>query len=93
MAASTGVDNTGHLGAASRRGFTPFQALQTATVKAAKALNLDAGMPKAGRLANIVLIDGDPRKDIIAAVHVRQVIANGRPHTVEELLAKAPRKP
>lgn len=74
-------------------GLTPFQALQTATANPAKALNLDAGTLVAGKLADIVLIDGDPRKDIAATYRVKQVIANGRPYTVEELLAKAQRKP
>jgi hypothetical protein len=41
-----------------RGGFTPFQALQTATVNAAKALNLDAGTLEPGKLADIVLIEG-----------------------------------
>lgn len=74
-------------------GFTPFEALQTATVNAAKALNLDAGTLEAGKLADITLVEGDPRKDIAATFRVRQVITNGRPFTVEELLAKAQRKP
>lgn len=74
-------------------GFTPFQALQTATANPAKALNLDAGTLEAGKLADIVLIEGDPRKDISATLRVRQVVTNGRPFTVEELLAKAAKKP
>ncbi|WP_246027492.1 amidohydrolase family protein [Novosphingobium umbonatum] len=74
-------------------GFTPFQALQTATADAAKALNLEAGTLEVGKLADIALVEGDPRKDIAATFRVRQVITNGRPFTVEELLAKAKRKP
>jgi imidazolonepropionase-like amidohydrolase len=46
-----------------------------------------------GKLADIILVDGDPRKDIAATFRVKQVITNGRPFTVEELLAKAQRKP
>ncbi|MDE1914459.1 MAG: PD40 domain-containing protein [Sphingomonadales bacterium] len=72
-----------------RAGFTPFEALQTATVNAAKALNLDAGTLEPGKLADIALIDGDPRKDITAIFKVRDVVANGRPYTVADLLAKA----
>jgi Tol biopolymer transport system component/imidazolonepropionase-like amidohydrolase len=74
-------------------GFTPFEALQTATVNAAKALNLDAGTIEPGKLADVVLIEGDPRKDIAATLRVRQVIANGRAYSVADLLAKAQRKP
>jgi len=74
-------------------GFTPFEALQTATVNSARALNLDAGTIEPGKLADIALVEGDPRKDIAATFRVKQVITNGRPFTVEELIAKAQRKP
>lgn len=76
-----------------RAGFTPFQALQTATVNAAKALNLDAGTLEVGKLADIVLIKGDPRQDITATLNVHEVITNGRAYSVEELLAKGARRP
>lgn len=67
-------------------GLTPFQALQTATVNAARALNLDAGTLEAGKLADIVLIDGDPRENIANTFKVRTVIANGAAYTVDDLL-------
>lgn len=67
-------------------GFTPFQALQTATVNSARALNLDAGTLEPGKLADIVLVEGDPRQNVEALFQVRQVITNGRPFTVDELL-------
>ncbi|MBB3982640.1 Tol biopolymer transport system component [Sphingobium fontiphilum] len=67
-------------------GLTPFQALQTATVNAAKALNLDAGTLEAGKLADIVLIDGDPRENIANTFKVKTVIANGNAYTVDDLL-------
>ncbi len=67
-------------------GLTPFQALQTATVNSAKALNLDAGTLEAGKLADIVLLEGDPREDIANTFKVRTVIANGERHDVTDLL-------
>lgn len=67
-------------------GLTPFQALQTATVNSAKSLNLDAGTLEAGKLADIVLVEGDPRQDISATFNVRKVIVNGFVHDEEELL-------
>lgn len=70
-------------------GLTPFQALQTATVNAAKSLNLDAGTLEPGKLADIVLIKGDPRADIAATFNVRTVIANGVVYTPEALLQPA----
>ena len=67
-------------------GLTPFQALQTATVNNARALNLDAGTLEAGKLADIVLLEGDPRENIAHTFLVHTVIANGRPFTMQELL-------
>ena len=67
-------------------GLTPFQALQTATVNSARSLNLDAGTLEAGKLADIVLIEGDPRADISATFKVKKVIANGVPYTEGELI-------
>lgn len=69
-------------------GLTPFQALQTATVNAAKSVNLDAGTIEAGKLADIALVEGDPRVDIAATFNTRIVVANGRVIPVEELLPK-----
>jgi Tol biopolymer transport system component len=71
-------------------GLTPFQALQTATVNSAKSLNLDAGTLEAGKLADIVLVEGDPRADISATFKVRKVIVNGVAYDEAELL-KAPK--
>lgn len=70
-------------------GLTPFQALQTATVNAAHALNLDAGTLEPGKLADIVLLDGDPREDIANTFKVKMVIANGVARSVDELIGTA----
>jgi imidazolonepropionase-like amidohydrolase len=68
-------------------GLTPFQALQTATVNSAKSLNLDAGTLEAGKLADITLLDGDPRENIANTFKVRKVIANGKYYDVEQLVS------
>ncbi|MFB0872181.1 MULTISPECIES: amidohydrolase family protein [unclassified Sphingobium] len=67
-------------------GLTPFQALQTATVNSAKALLLDAGTLEAGKLADIVLLNGDPRVDIANTFKVRKVMANGYVFELQDLL-------
>ncbi|WP_235209863.1 amidohydrolase family protein [Sphingobium sp. Ant17] len=67
-------------------GLSPFQALQTATINPAQALNLDAGTLEAGKLADITLIDGDPLEDIANTFKVRKVITNGRVFDDQELL-------
>ena len=68
-------------------GLTPFQALQTATKTPAELLGLDAGVIAKGKLADIALIEGDPRADIANTVNVRTVISNGRVLDVKDLIA------
>lgn len=68
-------------------GLTPFQALQTATKNSAESLNFDGGTLEVGKLADITLVEGDPRVNISDTFKVRKVVANGVPYTVEELVA------
>jgi Tol biopolymer transport system component len=72
-------------------GLTPFQALQTATVNPARLLNADAdlGSIQIGKLADLVVVDGDPLADIKAARRVRTVIKNGEVFEVGALIRKA----
>ena len=70
-----------------RFGMTPYEALRTATVTPANFLRLDAGTIAPGKLADIVLVEGDPLLDIANASKVRRVIANGRMFTLEDLLS------
>jgi Tol biopolymer transport system component len=71
-----------------RGGFTPLQALQTATLRAAEALgaSADLGTIEPGKLADIVLVDGDPLADITSTRKVRTVIKNGEVFSLEALL-------
>ena len=72
-------------------GMTPYEALRTATVTPAAALGLDAGSVQAGKLADLLIVDGDPLEDIANARRVRQVIANGRLYDMRQLLSATPR--
>ena len=71
-------------------GLTPFEVLQTATTRAAEALGEGAnlGSIEAGKLADLVIVTGDPLIDIRNARKVRTVIKNGEVHTVESLLKR-----
>ena len=60
---------------------------ETATVNSARALNLDAGTLEPGKLADIALIEGDPRADIANTFKVKTVVANGVVHQVADLIA------
>ncbi len=71
-------------------GLTPFEVLQTATMRAAEALGEGAnlGSIEAGKLADLAIVADDPLIDIRNARKVRTVIKNGEVHTVEELLKR-----
>lgn len=60
-------------------GATPMEAMRAATVVAAEILgkSKDLGRPKAGMLADVVAVEGDPTKDIGAASKVRFVMKGG----------------
>ncbi|BDU70343.1 Xaa-Pro dipeptidase [Geothrix oryzae] len=61
-------------------GMTPLQAIQSATVTAARLLRLEGeiGTLEAGRTADIIAVDGDPLKDITTLEQVRFVLREGR---------------
>ena len=52
----------------------------------AEALGLDAGSIEVGKLADIVLVEGNPLDNIANAHRVKRVIANGRLYEIDELL-------
>jgi imidazolonepropionase-like amidohydrolase len=61
-------------------GFTPLEALQTATLNPAKFLGLEEqlGTIERGKLADMVLLDANPLDDIRNTQKIAGVIANGR---------------
>ena len=70
-------------------GFTPYEALTTATRNPARWLNLEdkLGVIKPGAQADLSFVTGDPLADIRAAAAVDQVMVAGKLHTVDHLLA------
>jgi Tol biopolymer transport system component/imidazolonepropionase-like amidohydrolase len=69
-------------------GFTPFQALQTATINAAQALGLadQLGTIEPGKIADLAFLGGDPLADIRNTRNVRRVMKGGRVYTVADLV-------
>ncbi len=60
-------------------GLTPLQAIQTATKNAAALLHLeDRGVIAPGKLADMLVVDGDPSKDISAVDNIESVWRRGR---------------
>ena len=71
-------------------GLTPHQALQSATIRSAEAIGVekDLGTIEAGKLADLVIVKGDPLKNIKDAWNVQVVIKNGVRYNIEDLLRK-----
>ena len=81
-----GINLHGELLAYTMAGMTNFEALKAATVNPAKALALDTGTIEAGKLADLVMVDGDPLVNIANTHNVRRVIANGRLYELNQLI-------
>lgn len=62
-----------------RAGFTPMEALRSATAVAAAAMKLDGevGTLEVGKRADLLILDANPLDDISHARKVRQVMLNG----------------
>src|SRR5579864_6598920 len=80
-----------HLGlrAEVKFGMQPWEALQTATWLPAKTYGYakDLGSLEAGKLADLVMVSGDPLRDIKDAAKVQQVMVDGRLYSTKELMA------
>ncbi|WP_229253762.1 DPP IV N-terminal domain-containing protein [Dyadobacter sp. NIV53] len=71
-------------------GITPFETLRSATLWSAEAVGVskDLGTLEAGKLADLVIVDGDPLVKIQDAWNVKQVMKNGILHDIDSLLKK-----
>jgi imidazolonepropionase-like amidohydrolase len=63
-----------------RGGMTPLEVIRVATLNGAKYLGMDkdVGSLEVGKLADLVIIDGDVLKDIQQSDKISQVMLNGR---------------
>ena len=74
-------------------GFTPLQAIKAATEAGAAALGQSAnrGTVTPGKLADLVVLDADPSRDIRNTTHIDFVVKNGHIYTREsETLSAMP---
>ena len=75
-----------------KTGFTPLEALQTATLNPAKYLNLSSslGTIEKGKVADLVLLDANPLESISNTRKIAGVVVNGRylpRETLQKMLA------
>jgi len=86
-----GLSILNHLGlrAEVKYGFQPWEALQTVTLHAAQALGYgkDLGSIEPGKLADLVIVSGDPLRSISDAAKIDRVMVDGRVYTTQELMA------
>jgi hypothetical protein len=70
-------------------GLAPWQALETATILPAKAYGLtkDLGTIEPGHLADLIIVSGDPLKDINDTARVQCVMKNGQLQSVAAIMA------
>jgi len=68
-------------------GMSPLEALRTATINPAKTLGLDhnIGSLKVGKLADIIVIDGDVTQNIRLSDKVIYTMVNGRLYDAETM--------
>jgi len=68
-------------------GMSPVAALRTVTSTAARVLRVDAdlGTVEAGKLADLIFVEGDPLARIEDLIRVREVMKGGSLHRPEEL--------
>ncbi len=71
-----------------RGGMPAWQVLRSATLWAAEAVGVasDLGSIEEGKLADLVILRGNPLEDLAATLEVETTIKNGRAYPLEELL-------
>ncbi|WP_341227244.1 DPP IV N-terminal domain-containing protein [uncultured Arcticibacterium sp.] len=69
-------------------GISPYVTLKAATIGAATAVGVskDLGSIEKGKLADLVIVNGDPLSEITDALNVEYVIKNGITYTFDELM-------
>ncbi|HHW25821.1 MAG TPA: amidohydrolase family protein [Firmicutes bacterium] len=74
-----------------RAGLTPLETIRAATYDSARAMGVDRerGSISAGKLADLVIVEGDPSRDIRDVSRTRKVVLGGKIYDPAELRKRA----
>lgn len=69
-------------------GLTPYEAIRASTINVAKLIGVekDLGTLEIGKIADMVVIDGDPLNNIIDIFNVEATIKDGHIYTLDEMI-------
>ena len=76
----------GELMAYTLAGMSNFDALKAATVNPARALAVETGTIEAGKIADLIVVDGDPLVRMADLHKIKKVVANGRLYEISQLI-------
>lgn len=69
-------------------GLTPYEAIRASTINVAKLIGVenDLGTLEIGKIADMVVIDGDPLNNIVDIFNVEATIKDGHIYTLDEMI-------
>jgi adenine deaminase len=75
-------------------GFTPWEALRSGTISGASYIGMDhdIGSIEVGKLADLVVIDGNPLEDLRRSEYVEYTMINGRLYEAATMTQLAPER-
>ena len=75
-------------------GLTPYEAIRAATINVAKLVGVDhaLGTLEEGKIADMVILDGDPLSNILDIFNVEATVKDGHLYTLEEMIIDRSKK-
>jgi Tol biopolymer transport system component len=76
-----------------KAGLTPLEAIRAATLEGARCLGVerDLGTVETGKLADFILVNGDPSQDIRRTREIELIVLGGEPYTRQQILDRVRR--